>query len=527
MSKKGKCLADGAVPGPDGLTDAQRAKRNAALQSLGMNAGSATAQPVPQPSAQPTPQPLPQPQGIAADIIGVMKGRQQQIDKASGYAAGGIVRGKGGIDNVPMSIGGVKVNLTGGKKPEAVLPGKTVESLGGPRAVERLIEETNGRPPVRDGLKAGGKYAGGLVIDEEDPRLKPYGAPSPQLGSGLYGTASPDAKQGVPSPTSFSNGRDATGVITGDSAQSMASSPMQRSGGISGSIDMAGVNGILSRENKARGEMIDSMVRASGGNGGATIGEVAPGKTQNDLDNAEKTARWRQEDLIGKLGRGYDGAIAAAITANARSADVAGTNAAQLQSAELQNQTARYGHDVNALRTAESNRIQMRGQDLAASEAAARTGIDRERLGITREDSARAGERFGLEKTKTQGEIDDQRAMRDARSGLVSALASGDSNAINAARAKATAAGLKFDHPQQEFVTATDSMGMNVTRTNKGTGAIDIIDGKTGKVKASIPGQGAPAAAQAPIPPGHTLIGTSGGKRVFKDAQGNRFVEGN
>jgi len=646
MGKKGKCLADGAV-GPDGLTEAQRAKRNAALQSLGMS----TAQPpVQSPPAMPQPVPVTPPAepDRPRGIMGILGGRGKQIDKASGYAnggiinnaaeywandnaefektnpnigsrlvrainpvtgfgsamgamhtaagngdvpgmamagisaipafgvmrmvpaagamkayavpdvarsaaavagqgvynaasdeyqarqnpayaRGGIVRGKGGVDRVPMAIGGVNVNLTGGKKPEAVLPGKTVEALGGPQAVEQLIEDTNGKPPVRDGLKAGGKYGDGLVVNEDDPRLRPYGATAPQLGSGLYGsTGISDTKPaGVPSANSFSNGRDATGLITGDSAQSMSSAPMQRPGGISGSIDMAGVNGILSRENKARGEMIDSMVRASGGNGGATIGEVAPGKTQNDLDNAEKTARWRQEDLIGKLGRGYDGAIAAAITANARSADVAGTNAAQLQSAELQNQTARYGHDVNALRTAESNRIQMRGQDLAASEAAARTGIDRERLGITREDSARAGERFGLEKTKTQGEIDDQRAMRDARSGLVSALASGDSNAINAARAKATAAGLKFDHPQQEFVTATDSMGMNVTRTNKGTGAIDIIDGKTGKVKASIPGQGAPAAAQAPIPPGHTLIGTSGGKRVFKDAQGNRFVEGN
>ena len=189
---------------------------------------------------------------------------------------------------------------------------------------------------------------------------------------------------------------------------------MSRSGGIAGSYDGKGVNDILARENKARGEMIDSMVRASGGNGGATIGEVAPGKTQNDLDNAEKTARWRQEDLIGKLGRGNDGAIAAAINANARSEDAAGSSAAHIRSAELQKQAALYGHDVNSQRAAESNRIQMRGQDLAANEAAARTGIDRERLGIARDESRRA-DQLSMPQRRSNAEIE---AARQAVAGL-------------------------------------------------------------------------------------------------------------
>lgn len=80
-------------------------------------------------------------------------------------AEGGIVRGKGGPtdDMVPMRVNGVDVNLS---NTEAVLPAKTVQALGGPEAVEGLIEQTNGKPPVKSGLRAGGEYSRGVVYDE-------------------------------------------------------------------------------------------------------------------------------------------------------------------------------------------------------------------------------------------------------------------------------------------------------------------------------------------------------------------------
>ena len=430
MGKKAKCLADGGVIGGDGLTDAQRAKINGARASLGISDAPPAA---PQPEQrQQQAQALPQQQGIGAGIVGILKGRQQQIDKAAGYAAGGIindaaeywandnaefektnpgfvdrvirgvnpltgfgsamgamhtaagngdipgmamagiqaipavgvlraipaagamkasvapslaktagavaggavanaaadeyqkradknyqaggiVRGKGGVDNVPMEISGTKVNLTGGKLPEAVLPGKTVQALGGPAAVESLIEATNGKPPVRDGLKEGGSYADGLVIDENDPRLKPFGPPVPSLGSGLSGMSRTIASSGVAPYQAVGQGRDTNGTITAESAAAAAGNPMNRSGGISGGIDMAGVNGILARENKARGEMIDSMIKANGGNGIAILGGDGPSET--DKINAERTARWRQDDLISLAQRGNQGAIAAALHA--------------------------------------------------------------------------------------------------------------------------------------------------------------------------------------------------------------------
>lgn len=70
-------------------------------------------------------------------------------------------------------------------------------------------------------------------------------------------------------------GRNEQGVITAESAQGILAAPMQRSGGIAGSYDGKGVNEIMARENKARGEMIDLMIKANGGNGIGIVGETA------------------------------------------------------------------------------------------------------------------------------------------------------------------------------------------------------------------------------------------------------------
>lgn len=126
-----------------------------------------TAAPVqaPQPVQQ-APQPAPQRQGLMGAAMGLIGGRKAAIDRATGYAEGGIVRGAGGPtdDEVPMQVAGKDVNLSNS---EAVLPVKTVQALGGPEAVEHLIETTNGKPPVRGGLRAGGDYNQGGVFTRD------------------------------------------------------------------------------------------------------------------------------------------------------------------------------------------------------------------------------------------------------------------------------------------------------------------------------------------------------------------------
>lgn len=58
-----------------------------------------------------------------------------------------------------------------------------------------------------------------------------------------------------------------------------------------------------------------------------------------------------------------------------------------------------------------------------------------------------------------------------------------------------------FKEAKNEYVTGMDSMGMNVTRTNKDTGALDIIDPKSGAVRMHVPAPGSAAAAGAGVAP--------------------------
>lgn len=77
-----------------------------------------------------------------------------------------------------------------------------------------------------------------------------------------------------------------------------------------------------------------------------------------------------------------------------------------------------------------------------------------------------------------------------------------------------------FKEAKNEYSTNTDSMGMSITRTNKNTGAVDVIDPKTGQVRASIPAPGAvtkpagpaitPRAVYDKLPKGGKYVGPDG-----------------
>lgn len=144
------------------------------------------------------------------------------------------------------------------------------------------------------------------------------------------------------------NGRNENGVITAESAAQAYGNDMSRSGGIFGTIDMKGVNEIMARENKARGEMIDSMIRAQGGNGIAILPDNTPqqskGPSIDELRSAMKSARTRTE-------RAAYGQMLNQM--------ISGQN--QLAQEQIRQQGIAAGHG-----------IQMRGQDLTAQNEAAR-----------------------------------------------------------------------------------------------------------------------------------------------------------
>lgn len=109
------------------------------------------------------------PADLARNPLAAAPARRQR--RQVGYARGGILPvlgiGSGTSDSIPVVLAGHKVRVSNGEG-VAVLPKKTMDTPGAVAAVESLIEQTNGKPPVP--MKDGGEYAGGALPDEEELR---------------------------------------------------------------------------------------------------------------------------------------------------------------------------------------------------------------------------------------------------------------------------------------------------------------------------------------------------------------------
>lgn len=101
------------------------------------------------------------------------------------------------------------------------------------------------------------------------------------------------------------------------------------------------------------------------------------------------------------------------------------------------------------------------------------------------EDLRQSGPEKALRATKIQGEIEDEKAARAARNGLLSAINSGDPGKISKAWRMGIAAGV-VKPEQQEKATPykfhTDAEGRSV-RINEATGATDVLDRADGTYK--------------------------------------------
>lgn len=247
------------------------------------------------------------------------------------------------------------------------------------------------------GLATRGMLATGVGL-ADDVIGNPLRAAMPAVKdtlSGVAGTVSPAANPAAATPAttpaatpaatpatspkpgdSILRGRDASGVITNDSVKSMYA----KDGGLSGmksgqyysEMDLAGQNERMAKSLGYAGVADMNRPRQSES---PPPPDRPPEKTQDQLDNEEKSRRWRQNDLIGQLGRGHDAAIMAAINANANTESAAMGSAAHTRAAELQNQAALYGHDVTAQRAAGHDNVLMRGQDITGANEAARNKI--------------------------------------------------------------------------------------------------------------------------------------------------------
>lgn len=178
--RAGLRMADGGVV-PKETPEQVMARMNAKFGLGGTPAPTPAPAPAPAPSPTPAPsQPTATQGGLLGKTTDAIRNRAEELRKAANYEKGGIVHGPGTrtSDSVPVHL----------SRGEAVLPGKTVDALGGPDAVEQMIESTNGKPPVRAGLRVGGSYADGTVNNqarvlaqklwETHPNISPVSAPS-------------------------------------------------------------------------------------------------------------------------------------------------------------------------------------------------------------------------------------------------------------------------------------------------------------------------------------------------------------
>lgn len=203
-----KCMADGGIVGSDGMTEAQRAKRNAALSSLGMSTAPAPVQPA---QAAPLPQaPVQQPPVQAQDrprgIIGIVGGRQQQIDKAAGYACGGKIKAhaQGGkisgpgtptSDSIPAVVEdtGEQIRVANKERIVSQAQDQFLESVArkmGFDNLDAMLEAGTGKPvgpTIKGGKRAAGYGANGEWIPDPEDDKAPSTWSTP-------GTMSPEEK---------------------------------------------------------------------------------------------------------------------------------------------------------------------------------------------------------------------------------------------------------------------------------------------------------------------------------------------
>ena len=547
--------------GPDGLTDRQRAALGATRNSLGVSNAPPPPARVQAPAAVAAPAPMPQQQGITSGIIGILKGRQQQIDKASGYRNGGKIQGPGTptSDSIPATVRETGEGIAVSTK-ERILSAdqdallEAMARKSGFDSLDSMLEAGTGKP-VGPTIKGGKRAAAGGIsffddFSEAAKRdtplagiIKPFQAAQklmpdvPEADSQAYARQSqpavnhPEAAQTPPTLGTGLNGmtqpsHDA-GFMTGAKPGEMPSSAQGgfTQGGKSYNVNPSGQEGIARVTAPGTSPLYTNInpEQAVSGLKNQMIGGDAASVNEGLARHANANAI-RQSMIDAQPTGGI------AIMPDAPNPASQGLSIGDIQSAMKSSGTrterAAYGHMLN---TALNNQVQSRGQDLNYAATTAGQGItargqdmnnaramghdqvimrgqdinaqtDAKRLGIVQTAEERAADRWNVERPGIVAQAKDADAVRSARQGLMDAVASGDPKAIEKARTTAIAAGIKLDKPADNFDFKTGPMG-NVAVQQLPDGGASIttfgIDGKPHPA-VTIPAPGARQTAQAP-----------------------------
>lgn len=153
------------------------------------------AQPAPTPVQQPQAQPAPQRQGVmgAADAL---KGRREQIDKASGYARGGKIKGPGTptSDSIPARVKetGEQIKVSTGERILSAAQDKFLAQVAknaGYDSLDAMLEDGTGKP-VGPTIKAGKRAAATGLSPEDEAKRDPFAyRPEPAIADANGRTA--------------------------------------------------------------------------------------------------------------------------------------------------------------------------------------------------------------------------------------------------------------------------------------------------------------------------------------------------
>ena len=178
MKKAKACFADGG----------QISKADQMIAEMERKYGvSGNSQPAPHPVAQPAPQPAPQQssKGLIGDALNLFGNRQKQIDKASGYANGGLIKGIGTptSDSIDAQVNetGEPIKVSTKERIVSHEQDKLLQRLAkamGFDSVDAFFEAGTGKPvgpTIKGGKMAhseGGKPAGWRLDNDPDAYAK-------------------------------------------------------------------------------------------------------------------------------------------------------------------------------------------------------------------------------------------------------------------------------------------------------------------------------------------------------------------
>lgn len=288
-------------------------------------------------------------------------------------------------------------------------------------------------------------------------------------------------------------------MITGDQGAQPTGASRAAAGVMAGGVDAYGNSTAITQQHQRQ---LDQLQQEKDRAQAAWDKQFAgkPSYEQQRAAEAESFSRWtRQNDadrLAHDLGTGGGNAATNAGKIAALNAmrqgiadelgrktqvDVAGIQGAN--QAAIESQRGKNQMDNTRL----SGQNQLANTDLAGQNA------------LSVESARQSSPEKALSAVKTQGEIEDSRAQREARNGVIAAIKTGDPVKINEAWRMGVAAGaIKSEKPNKEYTLTPLPMGGYV-RTNNETGEMVQVDANGKPMAIQIPGQQVIQAPQAAL----------------------------